>query len=380
MDNLLSTKQKNSSYLSSNKTTKNGKIEFLRFFFSIIIVIHHSRSFLGDEISPFLGGSLGVEFFFFVSGYLMMSTIEKKNKLGPPEYVGRETVMYIKKKWISVLPESLISWFLAFGILCIAENHTLTSAIAKLINGIWEPIFITMTGLGRRGVNGVVWYISAMLICMAILYPLLRKYPDVTLHIIIPLTSLCIFGYFFKNFSSVRGPTNWLGWTYKGVLRAFAELGIGCWLFYLAKYIKKYNYTILGRFLISLTENIIYISITIFMYIMGANKYDYFFVAIMAVAVALTFSGTGIDSNLFNSKLVMFLGRFSVPLYFSHTFWASALNYYVPVVWRISHRMAVYLALSIVTASLVMWMAYAVRKYGPKICQKIKRYFINDTV
>ena len=54
---------------------RNGKIEFLRFLFSLIIVVHHSRMFLGDEISPFLGGSLAVEFFFFVSGYLMMAYI-----------------------------------------------------------------------------------------------------------------------------------------------------------------------------------------------------------------------------------------------------------------------------------------------------------------
>lgn len=57
---------------------RNGKIELLRFLFAVIIVLHHSRQLLGDENCLFLGGSLGVEFFFIVSGYLMMSSIEKR--------------------------------------------------------------------------------------------------------------------------------------------------------------------------------------------------------------------------------------------------------------------------------------------------------------
>ena len=164
----------------------NGKIEFLRFLFAVIIVIHHSRSFLGDDIAPFLGGSLAVEFFFFVSGYLMMATIERKNCAGKPEYIGKETAQYVLKKWGSVLPESIISWMLGFMILNLAQKRPLKDMVVRLIDGIWEPFFVTMTGLGKGGINGVVWYISAMLLCMAILYPLLRKYHDVTIQLSIP--------------------------------------------------------------------------------------------------------------------------------------------------------------------------------------------------
>ena len=46
----------------------NVTIDFLRFLFSVIVVLHHSRYVLGDDNCYFLGGSLAVEFFFFVSG------------------------------------------------------------------------------------------------------------------------------------------------------------------------------------------------------------------------------------------------------------------------------------------------------------------------
>ncbi len=47
---------------------RNGKIDFLRLLFAFIIVLHHTRYLLGDDHCLFLGGSLSVEFFFFVSG------------------------------------------------------------------------------------------------------------------------------------------------------------------------------------------------------------------------------------------------------------------------------------------------------------------------
>ena len=50
---------------------RNGKIDLLRFLFAVIIVLHHTRYLFGDEHCFFHGGSLAVEFFFIVSGYLM---------------------------------------------------------------------------------------------------------------------------------------------------------------------------------------------------------------------------------------------------------------------------------------------------------------------
>ena len=79
-------------------TRRNGKIEFLRFIFALMVVFSHSGSFMG-EYTIFAGGSLGVEFFFFVSGFLMMATIEKLNQVSQPQNIGKETGQFIIKKW-----------------------------------------------------------------------------------------------------------------------------------------------------------------------------------------------------------------------------------------------------------------------------------------
>ncbi len=301
----------------------------------------------------------------------MMAHIEKKNHLGTPEYVGKETAQYILKKWFSVLPESVLSWIIGFLIICISEAMPIKSVILRFMGSMWEPLFISMTGLGQQGINFVVWYISAMLICMAILYPLLRKHHGIMIYLVIPITSLCIFGFFFRNYGHPRGPSNWLGWTYKGVLRAFAELGIGCLLYYLSKKIRSYEYTRLGQWIITLTESVLYIVVIYFMYLTGASKYDYFIIVLLAIAVSLTFSGSGIDKNLFNNNIVLWLGRFSVPLYFSHYFWAKVLNYFVSVDAGITFRLSIYLVCSFATAIIVMQSANLIRKCGPRFFCKL---------
>ena len=74
---------KNKSLKNSAKNVlkaRNGKIEFLRFLFCIIVLLYHiAESTIGlkyeilDNITFFGKGYFCVEFFFIVSGYLMAS-------------------------------------------------------------------------------------------------------------------------------------------------------------------------------------------------------------------------------------------------------------------------------------------------------------------
>ena len=249
-------------------------------------------------------------------------------------------------------------------------------SVARLIDTIWEPFFLSMTGLGKKGMNTPVWYISAMLLSMAVLYPLLRKHHDITIHLIIPLASLLIFGYLYQNYGHPRGPSKWLGWTHKGMLRAFAEIGIGCLLFYLSNAIRRIRFKRLGKWLITLTENAIYIVVICYMYLAGASKYDYFFIAILAIAVALTFSEAGIHNRIYDNSLIYKLGKFSAPLFFSHWIWAYNLNAFVPVSWRIRYRLQMYLVMSFITAYVVMISARAIRRNMPTILGLAKKYLV----
>ena len=55
---------------------RNETVDFLKFLFALVIVIFHGRKLASSgEFALFQSGYLGVEFFFLVSGFLMMKSV-----------------------------------------------------------------------------------------------------------------------------------------------------------------------------------------------------------------------------------------------------------------------------------------------------------------
>lgn len=46
---------------------RNGVIDFMRFIFALLVILHHAILFH----KPIIAGYIGVEFFFMVTGWLM---------------------------------------------------------------------------------------------------------------------------------------------------------------------------------------------------------------------------------------------------------------------------------------------------------------------
>ena len=138
----------------------------------------------------------------------------------------------------------------------------------------------------------------------------------------------------------------------------------------------SFSLTKMGSWVVTIIENGSYLLVLYYMFVTGARKYDYFFVALMAVAVAFTFSGQGVDINFFNNKFVLWLGRFSIPLYFSHTFFASYLNCFLPTCWSMKVLLLIYMCISFLTAFCVMVLSRTIRKKLPDIGVKIKHLLI----
>ena len=60
--------------IKMKKEGQNYFIDFLRFVFSVGILLYHSWSFTGEfGKGLFNAGYLGVDFFFIVTGYLMIN-------------------------------------------------------------------------------------------------------------------------------------------------------------------------------------------------------------------------------------------------------------------------------------------------------------------
>ena len=93
----------------NNKSKKNnGIISFWKFIFAITIVILHASSFGGEsDFILFKNCSIGVEYFYLVSGYfLAKSALKQKANLD----IGKDTIKYLFNKIIKFFPYVIIGF------------------------------------------------------------------------------------------------------------------------------------------------------------------------------------------------------------------------------------------------------------------------------
>lgn len=104
---------------------RNGTVDFLKFIFAVLIVMFHSKNLAtGVEESYFIGGSIGVDFFFLVSGFFLASSALKKPYLNEKS-LGEDTFEFMKHKIAGLMPNYYVAWTIAFAVFHIVQTSTL---------------------------------------------------------------------------------------------------------------------------------------------------------------------------------------------------------------------------------------------------------------
>ncbi len=298
--------------LTTNK--HNGIISFWKFVFCLMIVIRHSKWLGYNETKLFIGGSIGVDFFFIVSGFLMaVSAFKNKNE----ESICRSTWKFLWRKIKKLFPYVLFSFVLLLIILIAIDSRT----IFEWVTGLWDLFLLGMAGFRMEDINVISWYISAMLICMLVIYPLLLKYKDNYSLLIAPIIIILLGGYLSHEFKSLFIPYSWRGFYYKGLIRGFLALNIGVVCHYICQKLKTIDFTKLGRYLLTGLEIICFISILVCAQTSEIpNSIYYFCLIIFAIGIIIAFSQKTITYNFSCNKVFYFLEKVSLPMYLNQRF------------------------------------------------------------
>ena len=135
---------------------RNGYIDIIKFVFAILIAEFHLNSGL------FLGGRLAVEGFFMITGYLMLSSIERDKC--PDDNLGSSTVKFISRKFSSLFPYLLPSTILASVVYAVIRKQTFAKWLASVPLLMFDIFPLHNAGFRGEYVCGISWYLSSIFI------------------------------------------------------------------------------------------------------------------------------------------------------------------------------------------------------------------------
>ena len=309
---------------NSTLKTRNYEIDFLKFIFSILVLLQHSKG-ISDVVPANIGywgaGHIAVYFFFAVSGFLMVNSFyrHRDNNLSPAKASWHFYKGKVKSLWIDFLGALVI--IKAMRIVARVHNGQIDSiddAIRYIINSIPEALGISAGGF-TEPTNGPTWYISAMLIVMPVLYYILSRNPQFYLYVFSPFTVIMLLGYRYRTRMLDTPVWNVFDAYTENIVKAILGICCGALAYIVYRKIISTNWTKLGVGTLTALEITGYATVFAVSLLWSNTVTTRLTMQVVFIPlIALSFSQISYVSRLFVSKLWLKLGTFSLPLYLNH--------------------------------------------------------------
>lgn len=198
------------------------------------------------------------------------------------------------------------------------ERWNLAVTCREIIKSIPSLLMINMAGMYTSGgfEIGGSWYLSAMMLGMLLLFPLLLLNYEWAAKIIMPIVGIFGLGYLYLSCAHIMAVDGRAGIFYGGMLRATGELAIGVCAYEIGKKLTQVRFTKLAEILLTLLKVICYAVVLVFAYSAWEGKYDLFAFIFCAAGVTLSFSGVG--WSLPDYPVTRWLGKVSLPVFLVH--------------------------------------------------------------
>ena len=301
-------------------TKRNGKIELLRFLFAIIIVFYHinrrENIYPPEGLSFFQWGCIGVEFFLLVSGYLMAASADRRQQYTD---LRKETLTFVYKKFMGILPYHLIVFAACLVTYYAAVKLTFMEGLQRFFQFLPNFLLIQKTGLLSYELLTVEWYVTAMLVAMVILYPLILKYRKPFTQIVCPLLGIWLVGYMSHGSNKLCRTTPWLfnETVSQSIVRGIAEIAFGVFCYEVVKKLNSYKLSKGTRATLTVIEVLGFVLVFLYSFSDWSHKYQPHAFYLLAISVTLAFSNVTYGKERFDKKWIAYLGRLSLSVFMS---------------------------------------------------------------
>lgn len=269
---------------------RNGLVECLRLLFTAYVLLVHSTYVSHGEEALFKGGWLGVEFFFLLSGYLMA---REEAQLPAGGELGVDTARFMAKKIRRLFPYLAFAIVVNFAVWSIPFSRFTVQYAERAMSGLLNFIFAYSAGFpgDEFFYLGYSWYISAMVLSMLFLFPLLHRNRKTFYGVYAPIIILFGMGLFAFKYGRLGYVTSddWV--LSNGVLRASFELCLGCLCYIASEKLKTCRFTKTGARLLSVLLLLGTAAVSVRIIFLGeASILDFLLIFPLAVIVIIAFS------------------------------------------------------------------------------------------
>lgn len=274
-------------------------------------------------------GAIGVDFFFLVSGYLLAKKVASETRRNDDRTLFRATRDFILGKIRAVFPYLLFSGILILAVCYVSYDHLAFLRVLK--NFLYEMSFLTVLINNDLTIIGGVWYLSAMILAMLLVYPLQKKYGKTFSWIISPLIFVFLGGYLFQYYAdtSMRSWSLSLGIAVLGLAKAIMEISLGCTVYELTEAFRTIRWNRFGKLLLSLAE---LLTVGFVWFANGFLKedvrpYDPLFILLLCAGIMIAFSEQTFFCKFCCNPVFYYLEKLSLPLFLNNYIFLHLCNH-----------------------------------------------------
>lgn len=289
--------------------SRNATIEFYRYIFMVVLLMWH-----GPFDSLKCGsGYLVVEFFFILSGYMLMESFCRKPKSASQYSVDRLKKMYLPY-FVALCLASLY-----FGIIPdIIIRHSISEEL--VFPFIAEALLLQGLGIFDAGINWPMWYFGVLIIGGYFLYYIISRWQSISIHVLIPILS--IFTLTYLSYSQDGSLENFMTiWIFHVPFwRGIAEMGVGVMLcsFCHSRYSKMHNSICID------CVSVIALLLIVFVLTSGGDhQYDIYAIILFSFIIYTGIWNKGFLYIVLGHKVWIKLGGLTYEMYLLHAMTGS---------------------------------------------------------